>query len=60
MTDDRRTEDHGPRIDPHTQAAAEMFGVTEDQVTRDMRREAKALNYGAAYALPTPKRKRDG
>jgi DNA polymerase I len=59
MTDDRMTEDQGPRIDPHTQAAAEMFGVAEDQVTRDMRREAKALNYGAAYALPAPKGKRN-
>jgi len=53
------TEDHGPRIDPHTQAAAEMFNVPVNQATKDMRRAAKALRFGAAYSLPTMARSQE-
>jgi len=35
--------------DVHTQTAAEVFGVTLPNVTAEMRRAAKAINYGIAY-----------
>jgi DNA polymerase-1 len=35
--------------DVHTQTAAEVFGVPLDGVTAEMRRAAKAINYGIAY-----------
>jgi DNA polymerase-1 len=37
------------RIDIHTQTAAEVFSVGLDAVTAEMRRVAKAVNYGLAY-----------
>jgi len=39
------------RRDVHTQTAAETFGVAPAQVTPDMRRAAKVLNFGIAYGL---------
>ncbi|WP_374711904.1 DNA polymerase I [Symbiobacterium terraclitae] len=35
--------------DIHTRTAAEVFGVPMDQVTPDMRRQAKAVNFGLIY-----------
>ena len=35
--------------DIHTQVAAEVFGVPLEEVTRDMRRNAKAVNFGVIY-----------
>lgn len=35
--------------DIHTQVAAEVYGVPLDQVTKDMRRSAKAVNFGVIY-----------
>jgi DNA polymerase I len=35
--------------DVHTQTAAEVFGVALGEVTAEMRRAAKAINYGIAY-----------
>ncbi|MBS2030160.1 MAG: DNA polymerase I [Deltaproteobacteria bacterium] len=35
--------------DVHTRTAAEVFGVALDQVTPEMRRAAKAVNFGIAY-----------
>lgn len=35
--------------DIHTQVASEVYGVALDQVTRDMRRSAKAVNFGVIY-----------
>ncbi|MBC8352446.1 MAG: DNA polymerase I [Planctomycetes bacterium] len=35
--------------DIHTQVAAEVYGVPLDEVTRDMRRSAKAVNFGVIY-----------
>jgi DNA polymerase-1 len=35
--------------DIHTQTAAEVFGVSLEGVTAEMRRAAKAINYGIAY-----------
>ncbi len=37
------------RVDVHTETAAEVFDVPRDQVTKDQRRIAKAVNYGLSY-----------
>lgn len=39
------------RIDVHTGTAARVFGVKEDEVTPDMRRKAKAINFGILYGM---------
>ncbi|MBI2477272.1 MAG: DNA polymerase I, partial [Planctomycetia bacterium] len=35
--------------DIHTQVASEVYGVPLDEVTREMRRSAKAVNFGVIY-----------
>ena len=37
--------------DIHTRTAAEVWGVAEDQVTKDQRRAAKAINFGILYGM---------
>jgi len=37
--------------DIHTTTAAEVFDVAEDKVTKDMRRQAKVVNFGILYGL---------
>ncbi|MEK7565401.1 MAG: DNA polymerase [Patescibacteria group bacterium] len=37
--------------DIHTRTAAEIFNVPLDKVTKDMRREAKTLNFGVLYGM---------
>ena len=37
--------------DIHTKTAMEIFGVAEDKVTKDMRRDAKTINFGILYGL---------
>lgn len=37
--------------DVHTRTAAEVFGVPLDRVTSDLRRKAKAVNFGLVYGL---------
>lgn len=37
--------------DIHTATAAQVFGVSEDEVTADMRRAAKAVNFGIVYGI---------
>lgn len=37
--------------DIHTQTAIEVFGVSEDLVTSEMRRLSKAINFGLIYGL---------
>jgi len=37
--------------DIHQQTAAEVFGVPLDQVTKDQRRSAKAINFGLIYGM---------
>jgi DNA polymerase I len=37
--------------DIHRQTAALIFGVTEDQVTPDMRRVGKTINFGVVYGM---------
>ena len=36
-------------IDVHTMTASKVFGVKVDEVTKDMRRKAKAVNFGIVY-----------
>ncbi len=38
-------------IDVHTGTAARVFGVVEKDVTSDMRRKAKAINFGILYGM---------
>jgi DNA polymerase-1 len=38
-------------VDIHSRTAAEVFGVPLEQVTGELRRRAKAVNYGLAYGL---------
>ena len=37
--------------DVHSGVAARVFGVTESEVTRDMRRKAKVINFGILYGM---------
>ena len=38
-------------LDVHTRTASELFGVTAEQVTPDMRRIAKTVNFGVIYGI---------
>ncbi|MDH3253330.1 MAG: DNA polymerase I, partial [Ignavibacteria bacterium] len=37
--------------DIHTSTAGKVFGVSPDQITRDMRRKAKEVNFGIMYGI---------
>lgn len=37
--------------DIHTSTAAQVFGMPEDMVTKEMRRAAKAVNFGIVYGI---------
>ncbi len=37
--------------DIHTKTAAAVFGISEDQVTDEMRKRAKAVNFGIVYGI---------
>jgi len=37
--------------DVHRHTAAEVFGISQDQVTPDQRRSAKAINFGLIYGM---------
>jgi len=37
--------------DVHASVAARVFGVKEDTVTKDMRRQAKVINFGIVYGM---------
>ena len=37
--------------DIHAMTASEMFGVPLDQMTPDIRRQAKAINFGVIYGI---------
>ncbi|WJP97162.1 DNA polymerase I [Macrococcus bovicus] len=52
ITEDRSMMEafnHG--IDIHTKTAMEVFDVEKDDVTADMRRQAKAVNFGIVYGI---------
>lgn len=38
-------------VDFHTQTASQMYDVPVDEVTKDMRRAAKAINFGIIYGM---------
>ena len=38
-------------VDIHTRTAAEIFGVPLNEVTADMRRQAKTINFGIIYGM---------
>lgn len=38
-------------VDIHTRTASELFGVTADNVTSEMRRVAKTVNFGVVYGI---------
>ncbi len=38
-------------VDIHTRTASELFGVPQDQVTQDLRRIAKTVNFGVIYGI---------
>lgn len=38
-------------LDIHTKTAMDVFHVTEDEVTSNMRRQAKAVNFGIVYGI---------
>ena len=38
-------------VDIHSKTASEIFGVSVDEVTKDMRRTAKAVNFGIIYGI---------
>ena len=38
-------------VDIHTATAAQVFGVSQDDVTPEMRRAAKAVNFGIVYGI---------
>lgn len=40
--------------DIHTRTAAEVFGVSEENVTGEMRKKAKAVNFGILYGQKAP------
>jgi len=47
--DEKMSRAFRDRVDIHTETAAEVFDVPRDQVTKDQRRIAKAVNYGLSY-----------
>ena len=44
-------EDFSKNLDIHTATAARVYGVPLEQVTSEMRRKAKMVNYGIAYGI---------
>ena len=49
--DAKMTEVFKSGEDIHTKTAMEIFGVSADQVTKDMRRDAKTINFGILYGV---------
>ena len=41
----------GANLDVHSATAAEVFGVSLEEVSTDQRREAKAINFGLIYGM---------
>lgn len=49
--DERLIEAFRNNLDIHTKTAMDVFGVNEDQVDANMRRQAKAVNFGIVYGI---------
>lgn len=49
--DDHLREAFHGDLDIHRDTAARVFGVSQEAVTRDMRRQAKAVNFGIVYGI---------
>ncbi|TGB04086.1 DNA polymerase I [Halobacillus salinus] len=49
--DEKLMEAFKEGLDIHTQTASEVFGVSQEEVTGDMRRQAKAVNFGIVYGI---------
>jgi len=49
--DEKLIEAFRENRDIHTQTAMNVFGVSEDQVDANMRRQAKAVNFGIVYGI---------
>ncbi|MCX6249513.1 MAG: DNA polymerase I [Bacteroidetes bacterium] len=49
--DDGMKEDFRSGVDIHASTAAKVYGVPLDQVTKEMRRNAKAVNFGIIYGM---------
>lgn len=47
--DEHLIEAFNSEIDVHTLTASKVFGVPVEEVTKDMRRKAKAVNFGIVY-----------
>ncbi|HVI69209.1 MAG TPA: DNA polymerase I [Magnetospirillaceae bacterium] len=49
--DQKMIDEFNDDIDIHVATAAEVYGVPLDQVTKDMRRHAKTVNFGIMYGM---------
>ena len=49
--DENLTHAFNNDIDVHSSTAAEVFGISIDDVTQDQRRSAKAINFGLMYGM---------
>jgi DNA polymerase-1 len=49
--DERLIEAFQKNMDIHTKTAMDVFGVSEDAVDANMRRQAKAVNFGIVYGI---------
>jgi DNA polymerase-1 len=49
--DERLIQAFRENMDIHTKTAMDVFGVPEDQVDANMRRQAKAVNFGIVYGI---------
>ncbi|MGF7032295.1 DNA polymerase-1 [Paenibacillus mucilaginosus] len=49
--DERLMEAFREDMDVHTKTAMDVFGVSEDAVDANMRRQAKAVNFGIVYGI---------
>ena len=49
--DQKLIDDFNQDLDIHTKTAAEAFGVSMDEVTKEQRRAAKVINFGILYGM---------
>ena len=49
--DETMTEAFRSGVDIHTSTACRVFGVTEEQMTTELRKRAKAVNFGIVYGI---------